>query len=243
MPVTEIKPDNNSSASKKQQVEQMFNDIAHKYDFLNRFLSLGIDRGWRKAAIKSIAEINPKIILDVATGTADLAIAALKLKPEHITGIDISAQMLAEGQVKIDKKGFNKQIQLMKGDSEALPFSENHFDAVTVAFGVRNFENLQNGINEMHRVLKPGGKIPVLESSKPKSFPYKQLYQFYFSNILPLWGGLISKSRKAYEYLPESVKHFPEGNDFLAFLTKAGFKQTQVKTLTFGTCSLYTAIK
>lgn len=122
MPVTEIKPDNNSSASKKQQVEQMFNDIAHKYDFLNRFLSLGIDRGWRKAAIKSIAEINPKIILDVATGTADLAIAALKLKPEHITGIDISAQMLAEGQVKIDKKGFNKQIQLMKGDSEALPF-------------------------------------------------------------------------------------------------------------------------
>jgi demethylmenaquinone methyltransferase/2-methoxy-6-polyprenyl-1,4-benzoquinol methylase len=119
MPVTEIKPDNNSSASKKQQVEQMFNDIAHKYDFLNRFLSLGIDRGWRKAAIKSIAEINPKIILDVATGTADLAIAALKLKPEHITGIDISAQMLAEGQVKIDKKGFNKQIQLMKGDSEA----------------------------------------------------------------------------------------------------------------------------
>lgn len=243
MQVVEIKPDNNSSASKKQQVEQMFNDIAHKYDFLNRFLSLGIDRGWRKAAIKAIAEIKPKIILDVATGTADLAIAALKLKPEHITGIDISAQMLAEGQVKIDKKGFNNQIQLMKGDSEALPFADNHFDAVTVAFGVRNFENLQNGINEMYRVLKPGGKIAVLEFSKPKSFPYKQFYQFYFSNILPLWGGLISSSKKAYEYLPESVKYFPEGNDFLAYITKAGFKQTKVKTLTFGTCSLYTAIK
>lgn len=239
----EIKPNNLSVESKKVQVEQMFNDIAHRYDFLNRFLSLGIDRGWRKKAIKSIADIKPKQILDVATGTADLAIAALRLNPDKITGIDLSAQMLEAGRIKIKNNHQDTKIELIKGDSEALPFEDNSFDAVTVAFGVRNFENLQQGINEMYRVLKPQGKIAILEFSQPKSFPYKQLYHFYFTKILPVWGGYISKSKQAYEYLPESVKHFPEGQDFLSYLTHAGFKQTNVKPLTFGTCSLYTAIK
>ncbi len=239
----EIKPDNKSADSKKIQVEQMFNDIAHRYDFLNRFLSMGIDKGWRKKAINSLREVKPKHILDVATGTGDLAIAALKLNPDKITGIDLSAQMLAAGQLKLNKLQLNKQIELIKGDSESLPFDDNNFDAVTVAFGVRNFENLQQGVNEMYRVLKPGGKIAVLEFSKPKSFPYKQLYYFYFTRILPVWGGLISNSKQAYEYLPESVKHFPEGSDFLNYLTRAGFKNTDIKPLTFGTCSLYTAIK
>lgn len=221
----------------------MFNEIAHRYDFLNRFLSLGIDKGWRKKAINSLKDIQPKHILDVATGTGDLAIAALKLHPEKVTGIDLSSQMLSAGQQKLNKLQVNHQIELIKGDSESLPFGNNNFDAVTVAFGVRNFENLQLGLNEMYRVLKPGGKIAILEFSKPKSFPYKQLYNFYFSQILPVWGGLISNSKQAYSYLPESVKHFPEGADFLQYLTQAGFKQTDVKPLTFGTCSLYTAIK
>jgi demethylmenaquinone methyltransferase/2-methoxy-6-polyprenyl-1,4-benzoquinol methylase len=241
--VKEVKPDQSSSASKKEQVEEMFNSIASRYDFLNRFLSMGIDKGWRRKAINSIKEVEPKQILDVATGTADLAIAALKLNPEKVTGVDLSEKMLEVGKEKIAAKQLTNKIELVKGDSEHLLFADNKFDAVTVAFGVRNFEHLQQGIDEMYRVLRPGGKIAVLEFSKPSSFPFKQVYDLYFKYILPMWGGLISKNKTAYTYLPESVKHFPEGAEFIAYLNRAGFKQAKVNTLTFGICSLYTAIK
>lgn len=204
---------------------------------------MGIDRGWRTKAIRSLKDIEPKYILDVATGTADLAIEALKLKPIKVTGVDISALMLKVGQEKIEAKNLTDKIELVKGDSEHLVFEDNQFDAITVAFGVRNFEHLQKGIDEMYRVLRPGGKIAVLEFSKPKSFPFKQIYNFYFSAILPTWGGLISKNKNAYTYLPESVQHFPEGNEFIAYLNQAGFKEAKSNTLTFGICSLYTAIK
>lgn len=239
----EIKPNKELETTKKQQVEEMFNSIAPQYDFLNRVLSLGIDKGWRTKAIQSIKDIEPKYILDVATGTADLAIEALTLNPEKVTGVDISALMLNVGEQKIKELNVANKIELVKGDSEQLNFTDNKFDAITVAFGVRNFEHLQIGINEMYRVLRPGGKIAVLEFSKPKSFPFKQVYNFYFQYILPTWGGIISKNKNAYTYLPESVKHFPEGQFFTAYLEKAGFKQTHVTPLTFGICSLYTAIK
>ncbi|MES2560637.1 MAG: bifunctional demethylmenaquinone methyltransferase/2-methoxy-6-polyprenyl-1,4-benzoquinol methylase UbiE [Bacteroidota bacterium] len=221
----------------------MFNSIASRYDFLNRALSMGIDKGWRTKAIRSLSDIQPKYILDVATGTADLAIEALKLNPVKVTGVDISAQMLRVGEEKILAKNLTDKIELVKGDSEQLLFADNTFDAITVAFGVRNFEHLQKGIDEMYRVLRPGGKIAVLEFSKPKAFPFKQIYNFYFNTILPTWGGLISKNKNAYAYLPESVQHFPEGNEFIAYLNRAGFKEAKSDTLTFGICSLYTAIK
>lgn len=239
----EVKPNQTSEASKKDQVEEMFNSIAPQYDFLNRSLSLGIDKGWRKKAIHSLKEIKPQYILDVATGTADLAIEALSLNPVKVTGVDISAQMLHVGQVKIEAKKLTDKIELVKGDSEHLQFADNNFDAITVAFGVRNFEHLQLGLNEMYRVLKPGGKIAVLEFSKPKAFPFKQVYNMYFKYILPTLGGAISKNKSAYTYLPESVKHFPEGANFIAFLNQSGFKEARVQSLTFGICSLYTAIK
>jgi demethylmenaquinone methyltransferase/2-methoxy-6-polyprenyl-1,4-benzoquinol methylase len=241
--VKEVKPDQQSSASKKEQVEDMFNSIAPRYDFLNRSLSMGIDKGWRTKAIRSLKDISPRQILDVATGTGDLAIEALKLNPDKVTGVDLSAQMLAVGIEKIAAKNLSDKIELVKGDSEHLLFPDNKFDAVTVAFGVRNFEHLQQGIDEMYRVLRPGGKIAVLEFSKPKSFPFKQVYDIYFKYILPVWGGMISKNKAAYTYLPESVKHFPEGAEFISYLNRAGFKQSKVNTLTFGICSLYTAIK
>lgn len=239
----EVKPYQNAQGSKREQVEQMFDSIAHRYDFLNRFLSLGIDQIWRKKAIASLKEVKPEYILDVATGTADLAIAALKLNPKHVTGIDISNQMLAVGRDKIKAKLLHDKIELFQGDSSKLPFNDNKFDAITVAFGVRNFELLQQGLNEMNRVMRKGGKIAVLEFSKPKQFPVKQLYNFYFKYILPTWGGLISKSKSAYTYLPESVNHFPEGKEFAAYLENAGFSQIKIKPLTFGVCTLYTAIK
>jgi demethylmenaquinone methyltransferase/2-methoxy-6-polyprenyl-1,4-benzoquinol methylase len=239
----EIKPDQTSEASKKEQVEEMFNDIAQRYDFLNRFLSMGIDRGWRKKAINSLRPINPKLILDVATGTGDLAIEALKLNPDKIIGVDISELMLDVGREKLVKLKLEEHIELRKGDSENLRFENNHFDAITVAFGVRNFENLQLGVDEMYRVLKPGGRIAILEFSKIKTFPFNHLYNFYFTNILPFFGRIISNSKNAYTYLPESVKHFPEGKDFTAYLERSGFKQTSIQPLTFGICSLYTAVK
>ena len=238
-----IKPNQALDTGKKQQVEQMFDDIAAKYDLLNRSLSMGIDVQWRKKTINSLKEVSPKSILDVATGTADLAIEALRLNPEKVVGVDLSAQMLEFGQRKLEKKNLTDKIKLVKGDSEKLPFSDRSFDAVTVAFGVRNFENLQSGIDQMYRVLRPGGKIAVLEFSKPKGFPFKQVYNFYFSYILPTLGGAVSKSKDAYTYLPESVKHFPEGEAFTAYLHQAGFKNTTIKKLTFGICSLYTGIK
>lgn len=240
----EVKPDQSSSSSKKEQVEAMFDSIAHKYDFLNRFLSLGIDKGWRTKAMKALKPYQPKTILDVATGTGDLALEAMKiLKPEKIVGLDLSEQMLQFGRVKIEEAGLSAQIQMVKGDSENLPFDNNQFDAITVAFGVRNFQNLEAGLKEMHRVLRTGGRVAILEFSKPSGFPFKQVFQFYFKNILPVWGNMLSKSSNAYTYLPESVQHFPEGKEFASILVACGYKDISVQPLTFGTCTLYLAGK
>ncbi|HET8859434.1 bifunctional demethylmenaquinone methyltransferase/2-methoxy-6-polyprenyl-1,4-benzoquinol methylase UbiE [Marivirga sp.] len=238
-----VLPYKDKETGKKQQVADMFDNISHKYDFLNHFLSLGIDIRWRKTGIKLLKDIQPKQILDIATGTGDFAIEALKLNPDHVTGVDISEGMLNVGRAKLKKRKLDDRITLISGDSENLPFEDNKFDAIIVAFGVRNFENLEKGLSEMFRVLRPGGKVVVLEFSKPKSFPFKQLYNFYFKNILPTLGKTISKDNAAYTYLPESVKSFPDGKDFTSILDKLGFKNTVCKPLTFGISSIYTGIK
>lgn len=240
-----VKPDYSSSKSKKEQVEEMFDNVASNYDFLNRFLSLRIDVIWRKKAINYLKQSQPKIILDVATGTADLALEINKqLNPNKIIGLDLSEQMLAMGKVKINKAGLTEKIEMVKGDSENLSFDSNYFDAVTVSFGVRNFENLDKGLSEINRVLKPSGKLVVLEFSNPKSFPFKQIFNFYFNFILPSISKLVNKqSGNAYNYLPESVKYFPEGNEFAKHLLNCGFSNIIVKPLTFGTCTIYVAQK
>ena len=221
----------------------MFNNISKKYDFLNHFLSLGIDRLWRRRAISMIKPFNPKQILDIATGTGDLAIASLRTKPLKVTGIDISEGMLKIGQTKIKKRGLENTIELMRGDSENIKFPDNTFDAAMVAFGVRNFENLGKGLTEINRVLKPGAPFVVLEFSKPRKFPVKQIYHFYFLKILPWIGKIFSKDNSAYKYLPISVLRFPEGKSFLEELHVAGFKKTKEKRLTFGISSIYLGIK
>jgi ubiquinone/menaquinone biosynthesis methyltransferases len=232
-----------SEGSKKDEVAQMFNNIAHRYDFLNHFLSLGIDKIWRKITIRELKAVQPKKILDIATGTGDLALAALVLRPEQIVGIDISEGMLAKGREKIEKAGKSHIIRFEQGDSEQIHFPDNTFDAAMVAFGVRNFENLQQGLNEINRVLAPGGKVAVLEFSKPRNFFIKLIYNFYFLHILPFWGRLFSKDSRAYTYLPESVNAFPDGGKFLQHLDKAGFTNMKARQLTFGIASLYTGIK
>lgn len=221
----------------------MFNGIAERYDFLNHFLSAGIDRRWRKKVIQILKKQPHGSILDVATGTADLAIAQAKLKPEKIVGVDIANQMLDIGRQKIHKKGLEHLIKLENGDSESLAFPENRFDAVTVAFGVRNFEDLDKGLSEMNRVIVPGGIAIILEFSKPRRFPVKQLYNFYFKYILPFVGRLVSRHKSAYTYLPESVGEFPDGPDFISHMEKAGFIDSTYKTLTFGIASIYTGKK
>ncbi|MDN3689005.1 bifunctional demethylmenaquinone methyltransferase/2-methoxy-6-polyprenyl-1,4-benzoquinol methylase UbiE [Cyclobacterium jeungdonense] len=238
-----VVPYKDKKEGKKQQVASMFDNISKKYDLLNHLLSLGIDIIWRKKAIKMLQKDQPKLILDIATGTGDFAIEALALKPEKVIGVDISEGMLQEGRKKMKQKKLEHLIELQLGDSEKLLFQENKFDAVIVSFGVRNFENLEKGLADMYRVLKPGGKTVILEFSKPKKFPMKQGYSFYFKYILPQIGRMISKDHSAYTYLPESVKAFPDGRDFLGILEKVGFKQTQCKTLTFGISSIYTGIK
>lgn len=242
-PAANVVPDAGSNLSKKAQVADMFNNIAGKYDFLNHFLSLGIDKGWRKKAIREIQKVQPKNILDVATGTGDLAIAAAALKPDKITGVDIAEQMLAVGRTKIAEKQLEGMITLQTGDSEAMPFSDNSFDAVTCAYGVRNFENLEKGLKEMSRVMRPGGKLAILEFSKPQRFPVKQLYAFYFRYILPTLGKMVSKHSTAYTYLPQSVMAFPEGKVFCDTLTRCGFKDAKARPLTLGITTLYTATK
>ena len=229
------------AGSKKEQVQQMFDNIAHHYDFLNRFLSLGIDIGWRKKAIKILSKHQPKRILDVATGTADFALATLKISPEEVIGVDISEGMLEVGRKKITDKGI-KNIRLEYGDSENLQFEDNSFDAVIVAFGVRNFENLEKGLQEINRVLRPGGIAMILEFSKPKG-GFRLIYNFYFNVILPLWGKIFSGDNAAYTYLPESVKAFPEGSEFKEIMSSAKYNNVQDKRLTFGICSIYTGIK
>lgn len=239
---TNVKPYNQQD-SKKEQVASMFNNIAKTYDFLNHFLSLGIDIIWRKKAIKELKEINPKIILDVATGTGDFAFEALKLNPDKIIGVDISEGMLAIAREKIEKRKESQRFEVRLGDSEKLLFDDNTFDATIVSFGVRNFENLDKGLSDINRVLKPGGKLVVLEFSNPKKFPVKQLYHFYSFQVLPLFGKLFSNDAKAYTYLPESVKAFPDGDDFLLRMKQAGFATTKCIALGFGICSIYTGIK
>lgn len=238
-----VVPYKEESIGKKQQVARMFNNISGRYDFLNHFLSLGIDIRWRKKAIQFLKPFQPKTILDVATGTGDFAFEAMALKPDKITGVDISEGMLAVGKKKVAAGGLTDTIELVYGDSENLPFPDNSYDAVIVAFGVRNFENLDKGLGEIHRVIKPGGHIVVLEFSKPSATPMKQLYQFYFRYILPVIGRLVSKDKAAYTYLPESVQAFPDGDRFLDHLKRAGFSQTNCMPLTLGISSLYTAAK
>ena len=238
-----ILPYKEQQSSKKQQVARMFDNISSRYDFLNHFLSLGIDKGWRRKAIDLLKPLKPQWLLDVATGTGDFALQALRLHPEKVIGIDISEGMLEVGRKKIARMGVSDRIELRSGDSENLVFEENKFDAVTVAFGVRNFENLEKGLQEIYRVLKPGGMIVVLEFSRPRAFPFRQIYNFYFKAILPKIGRLISKDRSAYTYLPESVQAFPDGEAFLGILKKIGFKNTVCRPLTFGVSSIYTALK
>ncbi len=239
--MTKVTPYNNSK-SKKEQITTMFDNIAKSYDFLNHSLSLGMDNIWRKKAIKKLTN-DPKNILDVATGTADFAISAAKYTNAQITGIDISQGMLDVGIKKIAKKKIDKRIKLQRADSEKLPFNDNSFDAITVGFGVRNFENLEKGLSEIYRVLNTNGVIAILEPSTPNFFPLKQLYHIYFHNILPIIGSLISKDKNAYKYLPDSVREFPNKKDFINILKKIGFKKCEYFPLTFGIVSLYIAIK
>jgi demethylmenaquinone methyltransferase / 2-methoxy-6-polyprenyl-1,4-benzoquinol methylase len=235
-----IVPFKDSAESKKKQVEKMFDKIAFRYDFLNHFLSAGIDVGWRKKAIKKLRSLNPKSVLDVATGTGDMAILASKLlTAEKIIGIDISDGMLEIGKKKIEKLGLQQRIELLKGDSETIIFNSNSFDAVTVAFGVRNFQNLELGLSEIKRVLKPGGKLIVLECTKPKLPVIKNFYNLYLNVIAPWIGRVISKNKNAYQYLNESVQKFPEGKDFVQILNKLGYKNASCKTLSLGISSIY----
>lgn len=230
--------------SKKEQVTTMFDKIAPYYDFLNRFLSLGIDTIWRKNAINLLKKESPKSILDIATGTADLAIeSAKRLHPDRIIGLDISQEMLNVGEIKIKKKNLNKIISLEQGDSENLRFVDQEFDAVTAAFGVRNFGNLKKGLSEMHRVLKDGGVCMVLEFSKPTVFPLNKIFNLYFKYLLPVIGKVKSKDPKAYQYLYESVQAFPDYENFASILKEVGFKEVTWKPQTLGICTIYLARK
>jgi demethylmenaquinone methyltransferase / 2-methoxy-6-polyprenyl-1,4-benzoquinol methylase len=244
LPHDKVVPFKDSGDSKKEQVATMFDQIAFRYDFLNRFLSGGVDVYWRKRAIKELSAVNPQKILDVATGTADVAIMTHKLlKPANIIGIDISEGMLDLGRKKIAKLLLNKQIELRAGDSEAIKFDNNTFDAISVAYGVRNFENLRKGLGEMLRVLKPGGKLVVLEFSRPKGLIFSKLCNFYMRMVTPGIGKLFSKNRNAYQYLNDSVQKFPEGNDFLTIMNEVGYTATYLKTLTGGICTIYCGSK
>lgn len=233
----------NKTSGKKRQVEEMFDNIAPRYDFLNHLLSVNIDKLWRKKAMRFLEEKKPQSILDVATGTADFSIALQQLNPQEIIGVDISENMLAVGRTKVKSKKLDSLITLQRADSEQLPFADNRFDAVTVAFGVRNFENLKKGLQEMLRVVKPGGRVVVLEFSKPRVFPVKQLFNFYFKNILPVIGRIFSSDQRAYTYLPESVQAFPEGKAFIALMEECGYKAVKCKNLTFGIASIYAGEK
>jgi len=238
-----VVPYKDKDGSKREQVAEMFDNISPKYDLLNHLLSGGVDIYWRKRAIKLLRKLQPKMILDIASGTGDFAIEALSLNPEKIIGVDISEGMLAVGREKIKKLGKQDIITLQSGDSENLSFTDNYFDAVIVSFGVRNFQNLLAGLTEMNRVMKSDGMCVVVEFSKPKHFPFKQFYNFYFKYILPLIGKTVSKDSSAYTYLPESVQAFPDGEDFLEIYKKAGFKNTKCIPLTFGICTIYTGQK
>lgn len=230
--------------SKGRQVETMFDAIAHSYDTLNHRLSWGIDKGWRRYAINQLKSSGPKSILDIATGTGDFAIlSARMLKPEHITGIDISEGMMEIGRKKTDKAGLKDIISFKKEDCMQLSFEGNSFDAITVAFGIRNFQDLDKGLKEMCRVLKTGGKLSIVELSQPVMFPMKQLFKIYSHSILPLYGRLVSKDAAAYNYLTATIEAFPQGERMVGILKKAGFSDVSFKRLTFGICTCYIATK
>ena len=238
-----VTPYKDSSLGKKEQVEQMFDNISENYDGLNRVISFGIDQKWRKNVVNLVSATNPKNILDVATGTGDLAIMLTQTPAEQIVGIDISAGMLEVGIEKIATKKLSKIIEMRQEDSEALTFGDNTFDAVTVAFGIRNFETLEKGLAEILRVLKPGGIFVILETSIPAKFPFKQGYQFYSKNILPLIGKLFSKDDSAYGYLSESAAAFPYGEALNNILSKVGFIDVKAMPQTFGVATIYSASK
>jgi demethylmenaquinone methyltransferase / 2-methoxy-6-polyprenyl-1,4-benzoquinol methylase len=221
----------------------LFDSIAYRYDLLNHLLSGGVDLYWRRRAIERLRDVAPKTILDVATGTADFAIASLRLDPSQIVGVDISANMLAIGQEKVRRKGYQDIISLRPGEAERLEFSDGAMDATIVAFGARNFEHLEEGLSEMRRVLRQGGRIVVLEFSRPAQFPFRQFYFFYFRRVLPILGRLVSRSKDAYTYLPDTVMRFPEGDAFCAILAKVGFTNVQQQRLTFGIATIYTGDK
>lgn len=239
----EVKPYGDLNKSKKEEVAQMFDNISAKYDFLNHFLSLGIDKIWRKKAVNMLSEINPYRILDIATGTGDFAIQSLTLLPDEVIGVDISEGMLEKGREKMVKRKIDHIISMRSGDSEDLPFEDNYFDALTVGFGVRNFQNLELGLAEMLRVVRTGGKLVILEFSKPKRFPVKQYYAFHSKYIIPFFGKAISKDSSAYTYLPESVAAFPEGKDFEEILVKLGYKNVGAKLVAGGIATIYFGTK
>lgn len=236
-----VKPYKDSTADKKEQVTQMFDTISKNYDGLNRVISFGIDVRWRKKVVQLVKNTNPKQILDIATGTGDLALMMSEINPDRIVGLDISSGMLEVGIEKIARRNLSEMIDMIVGDSENMPFEDNSFDAITVSFGVRNFENLDKGLQEIRRVLKPGGIFVILETSNPTKFPFKQGYKFYTSYILPTIGKLFSKDKVAYRYLSESANSFPFGEAFNNILKKNGFINTTVTPVTFGVATIYTA--
>ncbi|CAL65373.1 bifunctional demethylmenaquinone methyltransferase/2-methoxy-6-polyprenyl-1,4-benzoquinol methylase UbiE [Christiangramia forsetii] len=238
-----VTPYKDSKLTKKKQVEQMFDNISDNYDGLNRVISLGTDVSWRKKVVAAVAATNPNSILDIATGTGDLAIQMANTGAKRIVGLDLSEGMLKVGRKKIADKNFDVEIEMIQGDSENLPFENNSFDAITVAFGVRNFENLEKGLEEIFRVLKPTGIFVVLETSVPKKFPYKQGYCFYSNLILPVIGKIFSKDKDAYSYLSESAANFPYGITFNNILSKIGFINVKDLPQTFGVSTIYIASK
>jgi len=224
-------------------VRSLFDGIAPRYDLLNHLLSAGIDRRWRRRAVEQLRDLRPRAILDVATGTGDLALEASRLQPEEIIGVDLSPRMLERARAKVARRGLARLITLQQGEAEALPFGDGRFDGVLVAFGVRNFERLDQGLREIHRVLRPGGKLVVLEFSHPHRFPFRQLYFFYFRRILPRLGRALSGHAEAYSYLPDTVMAFPEGEAFVRILSEAGFERPTLQTLSAGVASIYTGQK
>lgn len=237
--MTTVKPYDLKGESKKSEVRRMFNSIAPRYDLLNHLLSAGIDRYWRRRTIGLLRGLANPLVLDMATGTGDLAIKAHKMLGCRVIGADLSAQMLEVARQKIDERGLQQYISVVEADSENLPFADGSFDAVTVAFGVRNYENLDKGLSEMVRVLKPGGLIAILEFSKPRVFPFRQLYMLYFRHVLPALGGLVSKDKSAYHYLPQSVMQFPDGREFEQHLEQAGARPVRRISLTCGIATIY----
>ena len=239
----DVKPYKSSSLSKKEQVAEMFDNVSGRYDLLNRLMTFGLDVSWRRQVVSIVGKKTPEKILDIATGTGDFAIMLAKLKPEKIIGLDLSKGMLEIGKNKVKAKKLDHIIEMVLGDSEQLPFKDDYFDAITVGFGVRNFEDIDKGLQEICRVLKPGGNFVVLETAQPEKFPMKQLYRFYAKYIIPVLGKILSKDKSAYTYLPESASKFPYGKIFNNILIKNGFNNATDKPLTFGVASIYTATK